>query len=124
GHEVLLETSGSRSIADVPNSVHMILDFKPPDSGEARANLWENVDLLRSKDEVKFVIASRADYEWSREIVRTHRLHEKAGAILFSPAWGHVQPVDLANWIVEDKLPVRFQLQLHKLLWPPDARGV
>jgi 7-carboxy-7-deazaguanine synthase len=124
GHEVLLETSGSRSIADVPDAVRVILDFKPPDSGEARANLWENVDLLRPKDEVKFVIASRADYEWSREIVRRHALDQKAGAVLFSPVWGQLQPVELANWIVDDRLPVRFQLQLHKVLWPADARGV
>lgn len=124
GHEVLLETSGSRSIADVPDGVRIILDFKPPDSGEDRANLWENVDLLRTKDEVKFVIASRADYEWSRDVVRRHALDEKVGAVLFSPVWGQVRPVDLANWIVEDRLPVRFQLQLHKILWPADARGV
>lgn len=124
GHEVLLETSGSRSIAGVPDGVHVILDFKPPDSGEARANLWDNVPLLRPKDEVKFVIASRGDYEWSREITRAHRLDERVGAVLFSPAFGRVSPLDLAGWIVEDRLPVRFQLQLHKVLWAPDARGV
>jgi 7-carboxy-7-deazaguanine synthase len=88
GHEVLLETSGSRSISSVPDGVHVILDFKPPGSGEDRANLWENVDLLRPKDEVKFVIASRADYEWSRDVVRRHALHQKVAAVLFSPVWG------------------------------------
>ena len=124
GHEVLLETSGSRSIADVPAPVHVILDFKPPDSGEARANLWSNVALLRAKDEVKFVIASRGDYEWSRAIVAEHRLGEKVGAVLFSPVWGAVDPKDLVEWIVADRLPVRFQLQMHKVVWPPDARGV
>jgi 7-carboxy-7-deazaguanine synthase len=124
GHEVLLETSGSRSIAEVPPEVRIILDFKPPDSGEARANLWSNVALLRAKDEVKFVIASRADYEWSRSVVAEHGLDRRVGAVLFSPVWGAVSPVELAGWIVDDRLPVRFQLQLHKVLWPADARGV
>ena len=124
GHEVLLETSGSRAIAGVPDGVHVILDLKPPDSGEARANLWANVEELRPKDEVKFVIASRGDYEWSREITRTHRLDERVGAVLFGAAFGLVDPVALAGWIVEDRLPVRFQLQLHKALWPPNERGV
>ena len=124
GHEVLLETSGSRSIADVPPGVHVILDFKPPDSGEARANLWENVPLLQAKDEVKFVIASRGDYEWSRDVTRAHALHERVGAVLFSPVWGSVEPRDLVDWILADNLPVRFQLQMHKVVWPPDARGV
>jgi 7-carboxy-7-deazaguanine synthase len=124
GHEVLLETSGSRSIADVPPEVKVILDFKPPDSGEDRANLWSNVGLLKAKDEVKFVIASRRDYEWSRDVVREHALDQKAGAILFSPVWGAIDPKDLVAWILEDRLPVRFQLQLHKVVWPPDQRGV
>lgn len=121
GHTVLLETSGSRSIADVPAAVHVILDLKPPDSGEARANLWSNVPLLKVKDEVKFVLASRGDYEWARDVVRTHAL---PGPVLFSPVWGKIEPRALVEWILEDKLPVRFQLQMHKVVWPPDARGV
>lgn len=124
GHEVLLETSGSRSIADVPDAVHVILDFKPPDSGEERANLWSNVPLLRKKDEVKLVIASRRDYEWSRDVVIEHALADRVGAVLFSPVWGAVDPKDLVAWILADKLPVRFQLQMHKVVWPPDERGV
>ena len=118
---MLLETSGSRDISAVPAGVHIILDLKPPDSGEERANLWENLPLLRAKDELKFVIASRRDYEWSRAVV----LREKLPCpVLFSPVFGAVAPTDLAAWILEDHLPVRFQLQLHKVLWPPDARGV
>ncbi len=121
GHTVLLETSGSRSIADVPPAVHVIMDLKPPDSGEVRANLWSNIPLLKAKDEVKFVLASRGDYEWARDVVREHAL---PGPVLFSPVWGKIEPRDLVAWIVEDRLPVRFQLQLHKVVWPPDARGV
>lgn len=124
GRTVLLETSGSRDIAAVPDGVRIILDLKPPDSGEARANLWSNIPLLRSKDEVKFVIASRADFEWSRDRVREHALDQRAGAVLFSPVWGRVDPKDLVAWILEERLPVRFQLQMHKVVWPPDARGV
>lgn len=124
GLTVLLETSGSRDIGGVPDGVHVILDFKPPDSGEARANRWSNVAHLRKKDEVKFVVASRGDYEWSRDRVREHALHERAGAVLFSPVFGAVDPKDLIAWILADRLPVRFQLQMHKVVWPPDERGV
>lgn len=123
GHRVLLETSGSRDISAVPEGVHIILDLKPPDSGEERANLWSNIPLLKAKDEVKFVIASRRDYEWSREKVREYGLDQRC-AVLFSAAFGLVKPVDLSAWILEDRLNVRFQLQLHKVLWAPDARGV
>ncbi|MCB9675555.1 MAG: radical SAM protein [Alphaproteobacteria bacterium] len=124
GHEVLLETSGSRDISVVPEGVRTIMDLKPPDSGEVDANLWENVGHLRPHDEVKFVVASRRDYEWSREITRQHGLADRVAAVLFSPAWGLVDPTALADWIVADRLPVRFQLQLHKVLWDPEARGV
>jgi 7-carboxy-7-deazaguanine synthase len=123
GHEVLLETSGSLSIAAVPEAVHVILDLKPPDSGEVERNLWENLDLLKPHHEVKFVIASRRDYEWSREVVRTHALADRC-TVLFSPAWGKVRLADVASWILEDRLPVRFQVQLHKVVWDPEARGV
>ena len=123
GHTVLLETSGSRDISAVPEGVHIILDLKPPDSGEEAANLWTNIPLLKSKDEVKFVIASRRDYEWSRQKVQEHGLDRRC-TVLFSPVFGQVAPLDLVNWILEDRLPVRFQLQLHKVLWPPDQRGV
>ncbi len=123
GHEVMLETSGSRDISAVPEPVHIILDLKPPDSGEERANLWSNLPLLKAKDEVKFVIASRRDYEWSREVVKKYGL-DRVCPVLFSPVWGSVEPRDLIAWILEDRLPVRFQLQMHKVVWPSDARGV
>lgn len=123
GHRVLLETSGSRDISKVPEKVHIILDLKPPDSGEERSNLWSNIPLLRSKDEVKFVLASRRDYEWAREKVREHRLHERC-SVLFSCAFGKVKPTEVTDWILQDRLAVRFQLQLHKILWDPEARGV
>lgn len=124
GHEVLLETSGSRPIADVPDGVHVIMDLKPPDSGEVEANLWANLDELRAKDEIKIVLASRRDYEWARDAIRDHRLHERCGAVLLSPAWGLIEPRDLVEWMLQDHLPARLQLQLHKVVWPADARGV
>lgn len=123
GHEVLLETSGSLSIAGVPEPVHVILDLKPPGSGEDGKNLWSNVALLRPHHEVKFVLASRADYEWARAAVREHGLDARC-TVLFSPVWGAVDLQALAGWIVDDRLPVRFQLQLHKVVWDAEARGV
>jgi 7-carboxy-7-deazaguanine synthase len=123
GKTVLLETSGSRDIGPVPPQVHVIMDLKPPDSGEVGANLWSNIDKLRAKDEVKLVLASRRDYEWGRDVVRRLGLAERC-TVLFSPAFGLVDPKALVEWILEDRLPVRFQLQLHKLVWPPDERGV
>jgi 7-carboxy-7-deazaguanine synthase len=124
GREVLLETSGSLSIADVPPAVCVILDLKPPDSGESEKNDWSNLAHLRPHHEVKFVIASRRDYEWARDVTRARDLAARCAAVLFSPAWGLVEPRDLVAWILEDQLPVRFQLQVHKVIWPPDARGV
>lgn len=123
GHEVLLETSGSLSIADVPAGVHVILDLKPPDSGEEARNFWPNVELLRPHHEVKFVIASRRDFDWAADVVRARGLADRC-TVLFSPAWGQVGLADLATWILEERLPVRYQLQLHKVVWDPDARGV
>jgi 7-carboxy-7-deazaguanine synthase len=123
GHEVLLETSGSLSIASVPAAVHVILDLKPPDSGECDKNLWDNLELLRPHHEVKLVIASRGDFEWARDVVRRHDLAAKC-TVLFSPAWGRVDLQALAGWILEERLPVRFQVQLHKVVWDPAARGV
>jgi len=123
GHEVLLETSGSLPIDPVPDDVHIIMDLKCPDSGEEDANLWSNVDALQANDEVKFVIASRKDYEWARKVTGDRSLAERC-EVLFSPVWGAVEPASLVAWIVEDRLPVRFQLQVHKVIWPPDARGV
>jgi 7-carboxy-7-deazaguanine synthase len=124
GFEVMLETSGSIDASRVPVAVRRIFDVKTPGSGEADANRWENFanEALHEGDEIKFVIGSREDYEWAREAVRT-RLARVTLPILFSPVWDAVKPADLAAWILEDKLPVRFQLQMHKVVWG-DKRGV
>ncbi|MDD8043583.1 MAG: radical SAM protein [Verrucomicrobiota bacterium] len=124
GAVVLLETSGSISIEEVDPRVHVILDFKCPSSGEVDSNYWPNVALLRRKDEVKFVIGDRADFEWARDRTREHRLNERVGAVLFSPVFGLIEPQVLVEWILEERLGVRFQIQLHKVVWPPDQRGV
>ena len=129
GYEVLLETSGAVSTEKVDSRVVTILDLKCPDSGESERNLWENVARLRPRDEIKFVIADRADYEWMREVVRRHGLDARVAdgslrALLASPVWGSVEFKDLAEWILEDRLPVRFQLQLHKLIWGANVPGV
>lgn len=123
GHTVLLETSGSIDIAPVPSQVHVIMDLKPPDSGEEASNRWANLPLLAAKDNLKIVLASRRDYEWAREVVLRYALHERL-PVLFSVAWGQLEPRDVAEWLVADRLPVRLQLQLHKILWDPQARGV
>jgi 7-carboxy-7-deazaguanine synthase len=121
GYEVSLETSGALSVEEVDPRVRKVMDLKPPDSGESGRNLWSNLDHLLPHDQVKFVIASRGDYEWSRQVLLEHAL-ERRSMVLFSPVHGAVQPRELAEWIIADRLPVRFQMQLHKLLWN-DAPG-
>ncbi|WP_412478284.1 7-carboxy-7-deazaguanine synthase QueE [Azonexus sp. IMCC34839] len=116
GYDVSLETSGALDIAGVDPRVSCIMDLKAPGSGEADKNLWANLEHLKARDEVKIVIASRADYEWARDTLREHRLNERC-PVLLSPAQGLVEPRDLAEWILADGLDVRFQMQLHKLLW-------
>ena len=116
GYDVSLETSGALDIAGVDPRVSCIMDLKAPGSGEADKNLWANLEHLKARDEIKIVIASRADYEWARDTLREHRLNERC-PVLFSPAQGLVEPRDLAEWILADGLDVRFQMQLHKLLW-------
>jgi 7-carboxy-7-deazaguanine synthase len=116
GHDVSLETSGALDIAPVDPRVRKVMDLKAPDSGEAKRNLWSNIEHLLPHDQVKIVIASRADYEWARDVVAEHGLIGRC-MVLFSPVHGAVKPRELAEWIIEDKLDVRFQLQLHKLLW-------
>jgi len=123
GYRVLLETGGSLPIDAVPEGVIRIVDVKCPGSGEADSNRWENLAGLRPDDEVKFVIAGRADYDWAADIVRGHRLTERC-AVLFSPVHGEVEPAELARWVLEGGLPVRVQIQLHKVLWPGRERGV
>ncbi|MFA6240424.1 MAG: radical SAM protein [Candidatus Hydrogenedentales bacterium] len=124
GFTVLCETSGALPIDRLPNEVIKIMDLKCPGSGEVDKNDWSNIDRLSPRDEVKFVIASREDYEWSRDTVRTYNLPTRCGQVLFSPVFGSVVPKDIVDWILEDKLNVRFQLQLHKFVWPPQQRGV
>ena len=124
GKTVLIETGGHRSISDVPEAVIRIIDVKCPASGEADKNYWANLDMLRPHDEVKFVIQDRADYEFAREIVERRRLEECCAAVLFSPVHGVLDPKVLAEWILNDRLPVRLQLQAHKYIWGADVRGV
>src|SRR5215468_4452503 len=124
GHTVLLETGGAHDISRVDPRVHRIMDLKTPDSGECHRNLYTNLDHLTMRDEVKFVIGSRGDYEWSREKLREHRIHERCGTVLFSTIFSRIEPVRVVEWLLEDKLPVRFQLQMHKYVWPPAQRGV
>jgi 7-carboxy-7-deazaguanine synthase len=121
GYEVSLETSGALDVSVVDPRVRKVMDLKAPDSGESGRNLWSNLDHLLPHDQIKIVIASRADYEWARTMLAEHALSARC-MVLFSPVHGAVQPRELAEWIIADRLDVRFQLQLHKLLWD-DAAG-
>jgi 7-carboxy-7-deazaguanine synthase len=124
GRTVLLETGGHRSIDRVPREVITVVDIKCPGSGEADRNDWSNLDRLAPHDELKFVVRDRADYEWAREVVARRGLASRAAAVLFSPVHGILEPAELSAWVLADKLPVRVQLQLHKYIWSPEARGV
>jgi 7-carboxy-7-deazaguanine synthase len=121
GLSVSLETSGALDISAVDRRVSRIMDLKAPGSGEVARNRWENIDLLTDRDEVKIVLADQADYDWAKERIAEHRLAQRC-TVLLSPVQGRLEPSQLATWIVRDRLPVRFQLQLHKVLWD-DARG-
>ena len=116
GYRVSLETSGAIDVADVDPRVSRVLDIKTPGSAEVDRNRWENLALLTAHDQIKFVICSREDYDWSRSIVAEHRMAERCD-VLFSPSKSEISARDLADWIVQDRLPVKFQMQLHKLLW-------
>ncbi len=124
GKTVLIETSGAHDISPIDARVHRIMDLKTPGSGECSRNLLSNIGHLTRRDEVKFVIGSREDYEWSRAMVHEHDLTARCGAVLFSTIFGRIEPVEIVNWVVADKLPVRFQLQMHKFIWDPAAKGV
>jgi 7-carboxy-7-deazaguanine synthase len=124
GHTVLLETSGAHDISSVDQRVHRIMDLKTPGSGEVDKNLWSNIDHLTSRDEVKFVIGSREDYDWSRDKVARFDLRSRCHAVLFSPIFGRIDPRQIVEWILADNLDVRFQLQMHKFIWSPTQRGV
>ena len=125
GYEVLVETGGYVSTAAVDPRAKLILDVKCPGSGEATRNHWPNLDRLRAdKDEVKFVVANRGDWDFAREVTERYQLEKRAHAVLISPAWGEVELKDLASWISNSGLSVRMQLQMHKYIWGAEARGV
>jgi len=124
GYTVLLETSGAHDISTVDSRVHRIMDLKTPGSGEVTKNLWSNIDHLTCRDEVKFVMGSREDYEWSRDKLQRYDLSSRCRAVLFSPIFGRIDPREIVEWILADKLHVRFQLQMHKFIWRPTERGV
>lgn len=121
---VLLETGGHRPVTRVPPAVIKIVDVKCPGSGEADRNDWDNLQRLAPHDEVKFVIKDRADYEFARRVIGQHELAARCAAVLLSPVHAVMDPKALAEWMLEDRLPARLQLQLHKYIWPPDMRGV
>lgn len=129
GFTVLVETSGAVDVSGVDPRAHRIMDLKCPGSGEVARNRWENLAHLTERDEVKFVLADRTDYDWTREVIAARGLDERIregtlGALLLSPVWGSLDPQALAAWILEDRLPVRMQVQLHKVIWGPDRTGV
>ena len=124
GRTVLLETGGQIDVSRVPGAVVKVLDVKCPASGESDKIEWSNIDRLGSRDQAKFVIQDRADYEFARDIVTRHALDRRCAAVLFSPVHGVMSPKDLSEWILEDRLPVRLQLQIHKHIWGANVRGV
>jgi 7-carboxy-7-deazaguanine synthase len=123
GFEVMLETGGSLPIKVVDERVQIIMDLKCPSSKMEKNNLYENINFLKPADELKFVIGNREDYDWSKEIISKYDLKEKT-EILFSVVFGELEPVILVDWILEDKLDVRYQLQMHKYIWHPETKGV
>jgi 7-carboxy-7-deazaguanine synthase len=124
GRTVMVETGGHLSAEQVPAGVIRVIDVKCPASGEAGKMHWPNLERLRSTDEIKFVIQDRADYDYARQIVEQHDLVQRSGAVLFSPVHGALDPKQLAEWILADRLAVRLQLQAHKYIWDPGTRGV
>ena len=123
GYEVMLETSGSLSIESVDKRVKTILDFKCPTSKMVKKNDYDNINFIKSEDEVKFVIGNREDYEWSKNLIEKYNLNQKC-EVLFSTVFGELENIELVEWILNDKLKVRFQTQLHKQIWEPDKKGV
>lgn len=117
GYQVSLETSGAMALDEVDARVVKVMDIKTPGSGEVTRNLWRNIDILSARDQVKFVLCSRQDYQWAKMKMDEYRLPDRVADVLFSPSYGQLSPRELADWVVADNLPVRFQLQLHKLLW-------
>lgn len=124
GYEVMIETGGSLPIENIDKRVKIIMDLKTPYSGMEFKNRYENIKFLKSADEVKFVIGSREDYDWSKNKIEEYNLTSKVRQVLFSPVFDKIENIDLAGWILEDRLNVRFQLQMHKYIWHPETRGV
>ena len=122
-YEVMLETGGSLSISDVPKKVIKIVDFKCPSSGMGKKNLWSIVDDLHAHDEVKFVIGNREDFDWAKDRITEYSL-DKICTLLFSPTFGEIDPQQIVEWILADNLPVRLQMQMHKMIWSPEEKGV
>ncbi len=123
GYKVLIETGGSLPIQNIDPRVHVIMDLKCPSSRMLKKNKYENIEFIKPIDEIKFVIGSREDYDWSKEMIEKYNLLNKC-EVLFSVVFGSLKPVELVNWIVEDALKVRFQLQMHKFIWDPKEKGV
>jgi 7-carboxy-7-deazaguanine synthase len=123
GYEVMIETGGSLSIKEIDPRVKIIMDLKCPSSGMEKKNLYENLQYLKRTDELKFVIGNREDYDWTVDVLKKYNMQDKY-IILFSVVFGKLEPVELINWILEDKLDVRFQLQMHKYIWHPETKGV
>ena len=123
-HTVMIETSGAVDVSRLDPRVIKIMDLKCPGSGECNRNLWSNLGHLSARDEVKFVLADRADYDWARDTIHARNLEGRVNALLMSPVFGVLDPAELAQWILEDRIPVRLQIQIHKHIWPPDTRGV
>ena len=123
GYKVLIETSGAHCISSVPRDVSIIMDLKCPDSKMCERNLWSNLEHLKPEDEIKFVVASREDFEWALQVTRQRDLEQKF-KLLFSPAWGLVDPKDLVSWLLESRVQARLNLQLHKYIWSPKTKGV
>jgi len=124
GRRVLVETSGNRDISGIDPRVHVIMDLKTPSSGECARNRLENIPFLKKKDEVKFVIGGEEDYEWAREMARDHDLPGRCGGVLFSPVFGKIDSRNIVEWVIRDRLDVRFQLQMHKFIWEPERKSV
>jgi 7-carboxy-7-deazaguanine synthase len=124
GRTVLLETSGERDISAVDPRVHRIMDLKAPGSDESHRNRWENIAHLNKRDEVKIVLADRNDYEWAKGVIEKHGLASRVNEVLLSPVWGELDPKDLVAWVLRDDLPVRVQIQMHKVIWDADTQGV
>ena len=122
-YEVMLETGGSLSISDVPKKVVKIVDFKCPSSKMVKKNLWSIVDDLQPHDEVKFVIGDRGDFDWAKDRITKYSL-DKICTLLFSPTFGEIDPQQIVEWILAENLPVRMQLQMHKMIWSPEEKGV